>query len=204
MVYLDWQGSHVIPVAAAILVPSIHRISLFEPCFRLRKKFVLLFFVIQKLEYWKLGVKQEDVVVTKFADNQQPDKMDIESDCSTPTFCSNEKEKNEFAQEGRSNPHDEINDSDYQYVVSIKEDMAYPCLHSPNTTKETSSIRRIQRRSIRRIEDIEIVRQNGVAMATPDLNETHTTPCLFDLNPAEPKTNDNVKIEIIKELLMEL
>ncbi|GKA99672.1 hypothetical protein Tco_0827666 [Tanacetum coccineum] len=47
-----------------------------------------------------------------------------------------------------------INDSDYQYVVSIKEDMAYLCLHSPKTTKETSSIRRIQRRPIRRIEDI--------------------------------------------------
>ncbi|GKE91191.1 ribonuclease H-like domain-containing protein, partial [Tanacetum coccineum] len=29
-----------------------------------------------------------------------------------------------------------INDSDNQYVVSIKEDMAYPCLHSPKTTKE--------------------------------------------------------------------
>ncbi|GJZ22693.1 hypothetical protein Tco_0559732 [Tanacetum coccineum] len=29
-----------------------------------------------------------------------------------------------------------------QYAVSIKEDMAYPCLHSPKTTKETSSIRR--------------------------------------------------------------
>ncbi|GKF47113.1 hypothetical protein Tco_0136915 [Tanacetum coccineum] len=47
-----------------------------------------------------------------------------------------------------------INDSDYQYAVSIKEDTAYPCLHSPKTTKETSSIRRIQRRPIRRIEDI--------------------------------------------------
>ncbi|GJZ41844.1 hypothetical protein Tco_0588730 [Tanacetum coccineum] len=47
-----------------------------------------------------------------------------------------------------------INDSDYQYAISIKEDTAYPCLHSPKTTKETSSIRRIQRRPIRRIEDI--------------------------------------------------
>ncbi|GJU95083.1 hypothetical protein Tco_1319839 [Tanacetum coccineum] len=47
-----------------------------------------------------------------------------------------------------------INDSDYQYAVSIKEDMANPCLHSPKTTKETSSIRRIQRRPIRRIEVI--------------------------------------------------
>ncbi|GJY63672.1 retrotransposon-related protein [Tanacetum coccineum] len=36
--------------------------------------------------------------------------------------------------------------SDNQYVVSIKEDTAYPCLHSPKTTKETSPIRRIQER----------------------------------------------------------
>ncbi|GJS16977.1 retrovirus-related pol polyprotein from transposon TNT 1-94 [Tanacetum coccineum] len=47
-----------------------------------------------------------------------------------------------------------INDSDYQYAVSIKEHTAYLCLHSPNTTKETSSIRRIERRLICRIEDI--------------------------------------------------
>ncbi|GJY81648.1 hypothetical protein Tco_0494399 [Tanacetum coccineum] len=47
-----------------------------------------------------------------------------------------------------------INDSGYQYAVSIKEDMAYQCLHSTKTTKETSSIRCIQRRPIRRIEDI--------------------------------------------------
>nr|GEW53161.1 zinc finger, CCHC-type [Tanacetum cinerariifolium] len=33
--------------------------------------------------------------------------------------------------------------SDYQYAISIKEDMAYPCLHSPETTKETRSIHRI-------------------------------------------------------------
>ncbi|GKD55435.1 hypothetical protein Tco_1288822, partial [Tanacetum coccineum] len=47
-----------------------------------------------------------------------------------------------------------INNSDYQYAVSIKEDTAYPCLHSPKTTKETSPICHIQRRPIRRIEDI--------------------------------------------------
>ncbi|GJR23670.1 putative reverse transcriptase domain-containing protein, partial [Tanacetum coccineum] len=47
-----------------------------------------------------------------------------------------------------------INDSDYQYAVSIKKDMVYPCLHLPNTTKETSSIRRIQRIPIHRIKDI--------------------------------------------------
>ncbi|GJS73318.1 hypothetical protein Tco_0706159 [Tanacetum coccineum] len=45
--------------------------------------------------------------------------------------------------------------SDNQYAVSIKEDTAYPCLHSPKTTKETRSIRRIQRRPIRRIGNIE-------------------------------------------------
>ncbi|GJU88715.1 ribonuclease H-like domain-containing protein [Tanacetum coccineum] len=44
-----------------------------------------------------------------------------------------------------------INDSEYQYAVSIKEDTAYPCLHSPKTTKKRRSIRRIQRRPIRRI-----------------------------------------------------
>ncbi|GJY90359.1 hypothetical protein Tco_0505555 [Tanacetum coccineum] len=33
-----------------------------------------------------------------------------------------------------------INYSDNQYAVSIKEDTAYLCLHSPKTTKETSSI----------------------------------------------------------------
>ncbi|GJT64475.1 putative reverse transcriptase domain-containing protein [Tanacetum coccineum] len=37
-----------------------------------------------------------------------------------------------------------INDSDNQYAVSIKEDTAYPCLHSLKTTKERRSIRRIQ------------------------------------------------------------
>nr|GEY12202.1 hypothetical protein [Tanacetum cinerariifolium] len=35
-----------------------------------------------------------------------------------------------------------IIDSDYQYAVSIKENIAYPCLHSPKTIKERSSIHR--------------------------------------------------------------
>ncbi|GKB73470.1 hypothetical protein Tco_0934882 [Tanacetum coccineum] len=35
-----------------------------------------------------------------------------------------------------------IIDYDYEYAVSIKEDMAYPCLHSPKTTKERRSIHR--------------------------------------------------------------
>ncbi|GKA94567.1 hypothetical protein Tco_0816605, partial [Tanacetum coccineum] len=29
-----------------------------------------------------------------------------------------------------------INDSDYQYAVSIKKDTAYPCLDSPNTQRK--------------------------------------------------------------------
>ncbi|GJU56023.1 retrovirus-related pol polyprotein from transposon TNT 1-94 [Tanacetum coccineum] len=36
--------------------------------------------------------------------------------------------------------------SDYQYAISIKEDTAYPCLHSSKTTKDTRPIRRIQER----------------------------------------------------------
>ncbi|GKA10835.1 ATP-dependent DNA helicase PIF1-like protein [Tanacetum coccineum] len=47
------------------------------------------------------------------------------------------------------------NDSEDQYAVSIKEDTAYPCLHSPKTTKERRAIHRIQKNSIRRIQDIE-------------------------------------------------
>ncbi|GJU78666.1 hypothetical protein Tco_1275736 [Tanacetum coccineum] len=37
-------------------------------------------------------------------------------------------------------------------------------------------------------------------MTTPDLNR----PRLSNLNPTKPETNDNIKIEISKELLMEL
>ncbi|GJT45585.1 hypothetical protein Tco_0954300 [Tanacetum coccineum] len=47
-----------------------------------------------------------------------------------------------------------INDSNNQYAVSIKKDTAYPCLHSPKTIKDRRSIRRIQKNSIRRIQDI--------------------------------------------------
>ncbi|GJR55981.1 retrovirus-related pol polyprotein from transposon TNT 1-94 [Tanacetum coccineum] len=50
--------------------------------------------------------------------------------------------------------HEDDYYSEDQYAVSIKEDTAYPCLHSPKTTKERRSIRRIQKKSIRRIEDI--------------------------------------------------
>ncbi|GJS34360.1 hypothetical protein Tco_0532742 [Tanacetum coccineum] len=47
--------------------------------------------------------------------------------------------------------------SDYQYAVSIKEDTVYLCLHSQKTIKERRSIRRIQKKSIRRIKDIDIL-----------------------------------------------
>ncbi|GJS97673.1 hypothetical protein Tco_0804641 [Tanacetum coccineum] len=65
--------------------------------------------------------------------------------------------------------------SDNQYVVSIKEDTAYLCLYSPKTTKETSSIRRIQRRPIRRIGDIE-GEYSGRYQAWSLLQETPNTP----------------------------
>ncbi|GKE94267.1 hypothetical protein Tco_1579122, partial [Tanacetum coccineum] len=41
-------------------------------------------------------------------------------------------------------------------------------------------------------------------MATPDLNGTHTHPCLSNPNPAEPKSDNSVKIEISTELIMKL
>ncbi|GJT94510.1 hypothetical protein Tco_1090028 [Tanacetum coccineum] len=60
-----------------------------------------------------------------------------------------------------------INDSDNQYAISIKEDIAYPCLHSPKTPKERRSIRRIQKNSIRHIQDIKIkdVKVEDVSLA---------------------------------------
>ncbi|GJW96119.1 homeodomain-like protein [Tanacetum coccineum] len=64
-----------------------------------------------------------------------------------------------------------INDSDNQYAVSMKEDTAYPCLHSPKTTKETSSIRHSQRRPIRRIGYRTAMTQVPV-LQLPDFNET--------------------------------
>ncbi|GJU62637.1 hypothetical protein Tco_1244472 [Tanacetum coccineum] len=68
-----------------------------------------------------------------------------------------------------------INDSDNQYAVSIKEDTTYPCLQSPKTTKETSSIRRIQRNSIRRIQDI-VCEYSGRYQTWSLLQETPNTP----------------------------
>ncbi|GKF32473.1 hypothetical protein Tco_0102271, partial [Tanacetum coccineum] len=60
-----------------------------------------------------------------------------------------------------------INDSDYQAAISIKEDTTYSCLHSPKTTKETSSIRRI--------EDI-VYEDSGRYQAWSLLQETPNTP----------------------------
>ncbi|GKD02692.1 hypothetical protein Tco_1177666 [Tanacetum coccineum] len=45
---------------------------------------------------------------------------------------------------------------------------------------------------------------DGIVIAKPDLDETHTTPSLAKLNLAKPKTNNDVKIKINKELLKEL
>ncbi|GJX74636.1 hypothetical protein Tco_0313231, partial [Tanacetum coccineum] len=64
-----------------------------------------------------------------------------------------------------------INDSDNQYAVSIKEDTAYPCMHSPKTTKERSLIRRIQRSSMRRIQDI-VCKYSGRCQMWSLLQET--------------------------------
>ncbi|GJX51353.1 ribonuclease H-like domain-containing protein [Tanacetum coccineum] len=47
-----------------------------------------------------------------------------------------------------------INDSDNQYAVSIKEDTAYPCLHSPKDHKGNKLNTLYLERPIRRIEDI--------------------------------------------------
>ncbi|GJY53793.1 hypothetical protein Tco_0445457 [Tanacetum coccineum] len=44
--------------------------------------------------------------------------------------------------------------SENQYAVSIKEDTAYPCLHSPKTTKETRSNTPYPGRPICRIQAI--------------------------------------------------
>ncbi|GJR59760.1 DNA-directed DNA polymerase [Tanacetum coccineum] len=75
-----------------------------------------------------------------------------------------------------------INDSDYQYAISIKEDTVYPCLHSPKTTKETSSIRRIQRSSIRRIQDI-VCEYSGRYQAWSLLQETPIRRAASGLRP---------------------
>ncbi|GJR37907.1 hypothetical protein Tco_1213591 [Tanacetum coccineum] len=54
----------------------------------------------------------------------------------------------------------EETDSGIQYAVSIKEDTAYMCLHFTKDHEGTRSIRRIQRRSIHRIQDI-VIKYSG-------------------------------------------
>ncbi|GJU32474.1 mitochondrial proton/calcium exchanger protein-like protein isoform X1 [Tanacetum coccineum] len=49
---------------------------------------------------------------------------------------------------------DTLSIDDLYNNLRVNEDTAYLCLHSPKTTKETRSIRRIQRRRICRIQDI--------------------------------------------------
>ncbi|GJY95565.1 hypothetical protein Tco_0511926 [Tanacetum coccineum] len=41
-------------------------------------------------------------------------------------------------------------------------------------------------------------------MAAPDLNGTNARPCLYNPNPAEPKSDNYVKIEISTEIIMKL
>ncbi|GKD95686.1 hypothetical protein Tco_1379583 [Tanacetum coccineum] len=47
--------------------------------------------------------------------------------------------------------------SEDQYAVSIKEDTAYPCLHSPKTTKGMKINTPYPEDSIRRIQDMESI-----------------------------------------------
>ncbi|GKB25796.1 hypothetical protein Tco_0865197 [Tanacetum coccineum] len=51
--------------------------------------------------------------------------------------------------------------------------MAYPCLHSPKTTKEPSPIRRIQKNPIRRIEDI-VCEDSGRYQSWPKIEEKYS------------------------------
>ncbi|GJQ91563.1 hypothetical protein Tco_0002702, partial [Tanacetum coccineum] len=87
-----------------------------------------------------------------------------------------------------------INDSDYQYAVSIKEDTVYPCLHSPKTTKETRSIRHIQRRPIRRIEDI-VCEDSGRYQAWSLLQETPVRLRMTKVIKGELEKLEDLKVE---------
>ncbi|GJW85164.1 hypothetical protein Tco_0158309, partial [Tanacetum coccineum] len=94
-----------------------------------------------------------------------------------------------------------ISDSDNQYAVSIKEDTAYPCLHSPNTTKETSLIRRSQRNSIRRIQDI-VCEYSGRYQTWSLLQETPIRRIQYLGYAQEPDETLYQAWERFKELLM--
>nr|GEV95853.1 hypothetical protein [Tanacetum cinerariifolium] len=92
--------------------------------------------------------------------------------------------------------------SDYQYTVSIKEDTAYPCLHSPKTTKETYSIRRIQRRPIRHQEYSE----EEVANTMAKTMEQHMSKTRADYGSgvARPKIKDKDNFKLKGKFLKEL
>ncbi|GJS72642.1 hypothetical protein Tco_0705483 [Tanacetum coccineum] len=99
-----------------------------------------------------------------------------------------------------------INNSDYQYAISIKEDMAYPCLHSPKTTKETSSICRNQRRPILCMNDI-VCEDSG--RYQKELQEVMAEPIFDNMEKAPTESNlyitsNDINIELSKEFLVEL
>ncbi|GJY09668.1 hypothetical protein Tco_0377853, partial [Tanacetum coccineum] len=66
--------------------------------------------------------------------------------------------------------------SDYQYAVSIKEDTAYLCLHSPKTTKETRSNTPYPGKAIRRIQCYMGIKYSGKYQTWSLLQETPNTP----------------------------
>ncbi|GJT85690.1 reverse transcriptase domain-containing protein [Tanacetum coccineum] len=79
-----------------------------------------------------------------------------------------------------------INDSDYQYAVSIKEDTAYTCLHSPKTTKETSSIRRT------------LLLVAMAAIAEAGIITTTT----FEDNPIRKQTGEDCAVQMVKQEML--
>ncbi|GJR01057.1 hypothetical protein Tco_0524041 [Tanacetum coccineum] len=80
-----------------------------------------------------------------------------------------------------------------QYAVSIKEDTAYQDLHSPKTTKEIRSIRRIQKMSKRRIEDI-VCEYSGRYQTWSLLQET-SIQCIQSLGYAVKMDDPNITME---------
>ncbi|GJV58951.1 hypothetical protein Tco_1465051 [Tanacetum coccineum] len=104
-------------------------------------------------------------------------KMDSEYDndkVNMPSFSSPEPTQNARILELKGRYFEDYYSED-QYAVSIKEDTAYSCLHSPKTTKETCSIRCIQRRPIRRIGNI-VCEDSGRYQTWSLLQETPNTP----------------------------
>ncbi|GJU92590.1 retrovirus-related pol polyprotein from transposon TNT 1-94 [Tanacetum coccineum] len=89
-----------------------------------------------------------------------------------------------------------INDSDYQYAVSIKEDTAYPCLHSPKT---------IQRSPIRSIKDI-LCNDSGRYQAWSLLQETPQYAvwiCQISQEISQKRTRERMSDQEAKEIKAE-